>query len=525
MTPFDAAQTVADATRQADQDEAQHKHTLASDVATVTRLAAMSPGEYDRVREDEAARLGWRVGTLDSEVHKARSKGKGAEPERDRPPAYSDEALALRFTELHQDRLRYVAAWGRWLIWSGSVWQFDQTMQAFDMARIVCRQASAECNDPNVASAVASAKTVAAVERLAKADRHHAATVDQWDADPWLLNTPGGVIDLRTGKMRAHTPADCMTKITAVAPGGDCPLWLAFLDKITAGDTELQAFLQRFAGYCLTGVTREHAMAFGYGTGANGKGTFLNTLTGIMADYAEVAPMETFTATPNDRHPTDLAMLRGARLVTAQETEEGRRWAEAKIKALTGGDPITARFMRQDFFTFVPAFKLFIAGNHKPGLRGVDEAIRRRLNLIPFLVTIPPAERDTDLPEKLKAEWPGILQWAIDGCLDWQAERLSPPAAVVMATDSYMEAEDALAAWIKERCKPIGYGGTESSLLYRDWRAWAMAAGEDPGSQKRFSQALEAKGYPKDPKARHATFDGITLQVPTPRTETNDERG
>jgi putative DNA primase/helicase len=167
---------------------------------------------------------------------------------------------------------------------------------------------------------------------------------------------------------------------------------------------------------------------------------------------------------------------------------------------------------------------LFIAGNHKPGLRGVDEAIRRRFNLVPFTVTIPAAERDKELPEKLKAEWPGILQWMIDGCLDWQSEGLARPAAVVSATDAYLETEDALAAWIKERCKPAGYGGTESSLLYRDWRAWAQAAGEDPGSQKRFSQALEAKGYAKDPKARHATFLSIALDVPPPWTESPDDR-
>jgi putative DNA primase/helicase len=181
--------------------------------------------------------------------------------------------------------------------------------------------------------------------------------------------------------MRHHLAGDHMTKITAIAPGGDCPQWLAFLKTITNCDKERQTFLQRVAGYCLTGSTREHALFFGYGTGGNGKGVFLNTLTGLMNDYASVAGMETFTASSSDRHPTDLAMLRGARLVTAQETEEGRKWAESRIKAMTGGDPITARFMRQDFFTFLPNFKLFIAGNHKPGLRSVDEAIRRRMNL------------------------------------------------------------------------------------------------------------------------------------------------
>jgi putative DNA primase/helicase len=285
-----------------------------------------------------------------------------------------------------------------------AVWREDATMLAFDMARAVCRQAAAEAPTSRLGAAIASAKTVAAIERLAKADRRHAATVEQWDADPWLLNTPEGVVDLRTGATRPHRANDHVTKITAVAPGGGCPLWLRFLARITAGDVELQAFLQRAAGYALTGITREHALFFAYGTGGNGKGVFLNTLTGIMGGYAAVAEMATFTASNGDRHPTDLAMLRGARLVTAQETEEGRQWAEARIKTLTGGDPITARFMRQDFFTFAPQFKLFIAGNHKPGLRNVDEAMRRRLHLIPFTVSIPPGERDPDLPEKLRAE-------------------------------------------------------------------------------------------------------------------------
>ena len=179
-------------------------------------------------------------------------------------------------------------------------------------------------------------------------------TVDVWDKDPWLLNTPGGIVDLQTGKMLPHDPEQYITKITAVAPEGDCPRWLRFLDEITGGNVELQQFLQRVAGYSLTGSTKEHALFFAYGTGGNGKGVFLNTLSAILADYAAVAPMESFIASNAERHPTDLAGLRGARLVTSQETEEGRRWAESKIKALTGGDPISARFMRQDFFTYHP---------------------------------------------------------------------------------------------------------------------------------------------------------------------------
>ena len=234
------------------------------------------------------------------------------------------------------------------------------------------------------------------MERLARVDRRHAATIDQWDADLWLLNTPAGVVDLHTGAMLPERREDYMTKTTAVAPGGECRLWLSFLSRITGGNEELLRFMQRMCGYALTGVTSEHALFFLYGTGANGKSVFLNTISGIMGDYARVASVEAFIASTSQHHPTDLAGLQGARLVTAVETEENRHWAESKLKALTGGDRIAARFMRQDFFEYVPQFKLIIAGNHKPGLRSVDEAMRRRFNLLPFTITIPICERDNN---------------------------------------------------------------------------------------------------------------------------------
>jgi putative DNA primase/helicase len=282
-----------------------------------------------------------------------------------------------------------------------------------------CR-ASAEEFDYKTAIKIASAKTISAVESLARSDRRLAATVDQWDADPWLLNTPDGVVDLKTGILRPHRIEDYMTKITAIGPGGNCPLFLAFLDRIMSGDHEVISYIQRVFGYGLTGEIIEHALFFWYGTGANGKSVLLSTVSGLLGDYHTAAPIETFTVSNSDRHPTDLAGLRGARLVSASETEEGRRWAEAKIKQLTGGDRIAARFMRQDFFTYQPAFKLIIAGNHKPSLRSVDEAIRRRFHLVPFAVTIPEHERDLELTKKLKAEWPGILAWIIQGCVEWQ---------------------------------------------------------------------------------------------------------
>lgn len=435
------------------------------------------------------------------------------------PAEFSDECLALRFTAQHGRHLRYVAGWGKWMQWTGETWKADQTLGVFDLARRVCRQASSEASQNRVASAVASAKTVASVERLAKADRQHAATVEQWDSDPWLLNTPDGVVDLRTGRMRVHNPTDYMTKTTAVGPRrSGCDRWLTFLDTAMQGDTELIGFLRRVAGYSLTGSTREHALFFGYGTGANGKSVLVDTLTGILGEYATVAGIETFTASPNDRHPTDLAMLRGARLVTAQETEEGRRWAESRIKSMTGGDPITARFMRQDFFTYQPTFKLLIAGNHKPGLRNVDEAIRRRFNLIPFSVRIPPEQRDKELAEKLKEEWPAILAWAIEGCLEWQAEGLRPPAAVVDATADYLEAEDAVAGWLAERCivdRNLEYA---AGALFQDWRTWAEAAGEAPGSQRRFSQALQSRGFEPLRSKTARNFRGLGLRPNTHQT-------
>jgi putative DNA primase/helicase len=239
----------------------------------------------------------------------------------------------------------------------------------------------------------------------------------------------------------------------------------------------------------------------------------LSTISGILGDYHKTASIETFTATNTDRHPTDLAGLRGARLVTAIETEEGRRWAESRIKSLTGGDAVAARFMRQDFFEYRPQFKLVIAGNHKPGLRSVDEAIRRRFHLIPFAVTIPPEQRDAELPEKLKAEWPRILTWMIQGCLEWQRTDLKPPKAVRDATAAYLEAEDAIASWIDDRCELNAKAWEQSSSLFASWTSWAERAGEHPGTMKRFAQILEARGFPRHKRNSGQGFYGLQLNA------------
>lgn len=239
---------------------------------------------------------------------------------------------------------------------------------------------------------------------------------------------------------------------------------------------------------------------------------FVTTISGILGDYATVAPMDMFMAATCERHPTDMAGLRGARLVSATETEQGRRWAESKLKALTGGDKITARFMRQDFFEFVPQFKLVVAGNHKPAIRNVDEAMRRRLHLIPFTVTIPPAQRDKTLSEKLLAERDGIMAWAVDGCREWQRIGLKPPTAVSAATEEYFEAEDALGRWLDEACER-GRNLTETSgVLFAAWKVWADANGEFVGSIKRFSENLASRGF-EPYRDRHARgFRGLGLR-------------
>lgn len=416
------------------------------------------------------------------------------------PPQYSEDALAMRFSGRHADSLRYVALFGKWYEWKDPVWREDTTLNVYDLARVICREASNELGDKAkdqiLAKIITSAKTIAAVEKMARSDRRHAATKDQWDAWPWLINTPNGLFDLQSQSLVGPMQEAYSTKLAAVAVdfGCACPLWMRFLDRVMGGNQELIAYLQRVCGYCLTGVTRDHALFFLHGNGANGKSVFVNTLAGILADYHRAAPIEIFMETKNDRHPTELAMLVGARLVTAIETEEGRRWAESRIKALTGGDPVSARFMRQDFFEFTPQFKLMIAGNHKPAIRTVDEAIKRRLNLIPFTITIPKNERDPDLGAKLRQEWPGILSWMVAGCLEWQVGGLRPPAEVQAATAAYLEAEDSISQWMAEAGKWEPNHFETDAKLFASWVSWANRSGEFVGKRKQLIEKLEGLG-------------------------------
>jgi putative DNA primase/helicase len=328
-------------------------------------------------------------------------------------------------------------------------------------------------------------------------------------------------VELRTGQAREPRREDYITKLVAVhpaPPGSAAPLWTAFLDRVTGGDGELRKYLQRVAGYCLTGLVEEHVLFFLYGTGANGKSVFAETLVAVWGDYAVTINTEMLVASGHDRHPTEIARLRGVRLAVGSEIERGRAWAEAKIKALTGGDRLQGRFMRQDFFEFDPQYKLMIMGNHKPSLRGIDEAIRRRVHFVPFTVTIPEAERDLKLKDKLKAEWPAILRWAIDGCLEWQRLGLAPPPAVTAATSDYFSEEDTLGQWLEVRCRRKARATALVQDLYEDWTQWCAETGEERGSQKAFSQAVAAKGYERaqQPRTRKAMFSGLELLPGSP---------
>lgn len=408
---------------------------------------------------------------------------------------HTEHGLAKAFIRQYSQDWRYCAGWGKWLSWKSARWCPDERLYISHLVREVCSAASDKATARPLMAKLASGSTFAAVERILRTDPTLASAADEWDADVWLLNTPGGVVDLRTGLLREHRRRDHFTKITVATPQGDSPAWQAFLQDISGSDTQLISYLQRMVGYCLTGVTHEHALFFLFGTGANGKSVFLNVLSTILGDYAAHAPMDAFMETRSERHPTELAGLRGARFVSSLETEQGRRWNESKIKSITGGDKISARFMRQDFFEYTPQFKLLIAGNHKPSIRNVDEAMRRRLHLIPFTVTIPSEKRDKQLTAKLLEERNGILAWAIEGCLAWQRDGFHLPAQVVTATEEYFEGEDALGRWLEERCIIATSHRTKVSALFADWREWAENAGEYVGSVRRFSDLLTTRQF------------------------------
>ncbi|WP_439375329.1 phage/plasmid primase, P4 family [Bradyrhizobium sp. DASA03120] len=428
----------------------------------------------------------------------------------------TQDGIAAIFAARYADRLRYCHSSRAWYHFDGARWRRDETNRAFEFVRLIARELS-EGKEHRELKEFRKTAFASGVEKFAQNDPILAVTAENWDRDPFLLGTPAGTVDLRTGVLRTADPRDAITKSTAVSPSEhiDCPIWLAFLRQATADDPAMVRFLQQWAGYSLTGDTREHALLFLHGPGGNGKSVFLNTINGIMRDYAIPAPTETFTVAIGDRHPTEVAALCGARLVAASETEHSRTWAETRIKQLTGGDEVSARFMRGDFFRFRPTFKLIVVGNHAPRLGTVDAAIRRRFNVVPF--THRPEKPDLSLEEKLRDEWPQILRWMITGCLDWLRNGLQRPQRVLAATEDYFSDQDLLGQWLASCCDldPRNDRMRETSGdLYEAWKVFAMQAGERPESQKAFVTNLE-KSVERYRDKHGRGFKGIRLKRST----------
>jgi len=417
----------------------------------------------------------------------------------------------------------YVWIWQIWLIYDEVRWQEDKRGTIYQKAIATLRNLADQAKQllpPKTAGyviehALGSESLSGLKNMLALAKTHPAlaAVPEMFDADPWLLNLPNGTLDLRQMVFRPHARGDLLTKVAGVAydPTATCPRWLAFLVTIMAGNQALIGFLQRFAGYTLVGEVSEQSLILLYGTGANGKSVFLEILRFVLGEYAMQADFTTFTATKGQNIPNDIARLVGARFVTAVESEHGQPLAEAMIKQVTGGEPIVARFLFKEFFQYYPQFTLWLASNHKPIIKGGDHGIWRRIKLVPFTVTIPPEKQDQDLSSKLKAEAPGILNWMLEGCREWQRQGLNPPPEVMAAVSEYRSEMDMLAEFLDEKCVLGLNEKVKGKDLYKAYRDFCEAEGELTLGKKRFADLLLQRGFRKD-KIGDIIWSGLGLK-------------
>lgn len=361
-----------------------------------------------------------------------------------------------------------------------------------------------------------SRNRLAAMEFLGRSARGMAVRISAFDTDPWLYNCANGTIDLRSSVFRPHAQEDMITNIAPVEfdPKAECPLWLQFLDTVMAGNQEMIGFLQRAAAYSMTGSTAEHCMFLAWGTGRNGKSTFLEVLRYIMGTYGRAASMDMFLAKKQDGIPNDLAALSGARFVTGVESEENRRLAEAKIKQITGGDTVAARFLHKEFFEFVPQFKIWLATNFRPVIRGTDEGIWRRLRLIPFTVYIPDGKKDERLRDKLVSEASGILNWMLAGLEEYRIGGLMEPDDVKAATEEYRAAEDWLQRFLDSETVETEGGVCQARKLYTRYKQWAEDAKEYCLSERRFADAMQDRGLKSKLHKKEGArcYEGLVLR-------------
>jgi putative DNA primase/helicase len=431
-------------------------------------------------------------------------------------------ALARGVVDLLDGQALYVPALGGWLTRDGRRWRRDDRMSPYAAARraiSIATRYQGLTASPAARARLRSAGTVASITRLASADSRLIRTPADFDRHRFELNTPDGVVDLRTGTIRNRARDELFLHSTAVVPDESVPTeFLRFLDSVFRRDTpeataEVVGFMQRLLGYCLTGEVSEQVFAFLYGVGANGKSTLLDAIAYAMGDYAIRCPGEMLMLSRGDRHPTEIAQLAGVRLAIANEVSEGAVWDEAKIKMLTGDATLRARLMRQDFFEFPVTHKIVIAANYRPILRVVDPAFARRFLLIDFRHRFDGKERDYGLAAKLRDEAAGILRWLIVGAASWHRESLRPPAEVALARQSYLEDMDSIGAWFAECCRLEQHRvpGDPSSWLYQSYRRFAIARGYELFSQRRLTALLEARGLERVRGGKARAFRGVNL--------------
>jgi putative DNA primase/helicase len=457
----------------------------------------------------------------DAEVERISASVSRYEPASD-SPAYTDTGNAERFAVAHAGRVRYLRERRQWLVWQHGRWRRDTTGEVERAAKDVSRSLlteAARLEGDESKKAAQWALTSQAEPRiraqltLAGSERAVVVEADDLDADPWLLACGNGVLDLRTSELREPSPDDLITLGTDVpyVPAARCDRWLSFLEEVFDGDQELIAFLKRFVGYCLTGDTREHALVVFHGSGANGKSTLVGVLRRLLGDFAVTAAFDTFMR-QRDRGPrNDLARLHRARLVTAAESGEGRRLDEATVKEITGGDVIAARFLYGEHFEYAPEFKIVAVTNHRPKVDGDDDAIWRRLRLVPFEQSFEGRE-DRELAAKLEAELPGIFAWAVRGCLEWREAGLGEAAAVTRATAEYREDEDVLGAFLAERCAM--HGETPTRELREAYEAYCSDLGETPLGASVLGKRLSKRGVRRAHRdgGREKVYEGVSLR-------------
>lgn len=467
---------------------------------------------------------------LASEGLRAASEGPGVAPAYHSPAAdlvlpLSDTGNAERLARRHRADIRFVGVWQKWLVWDGTRFARDESeaivLRAIETVRSIARDEGSKGRDPEEREAIfkwalaseGRARLAAACD-IARVLPGIGVASAALDADPWLLNVQNGTIDLRTGKLRPHRREDLCTKLSPVVfdPDALCPTWDAFLAKVQP-DEEVREFLQRLVGYAATGVVREHILPIHYGGGGNGKGVCADTLLAVLGDYGVQVPVELLMEARGDRHPTERTTLLGRRFAAASEPKEGGVLNVALVKALTGGDTISARFMRGDFFEFQPQHKLWFSTNHRPIIKETANAIWRRVVLVPWAVEIPAAEQDAELKEKLTREAPGILAWIVRGCLAWRSEGLNPPAAIKAASEAYRADSDWCGEFLRACVTPEVGCRTSSADAYEVFLRWAMGSGVDKKSHKAFGIAMREKGL-KSEKSSVVFYVDVRFQGP-----------